>query len=259
MAPAAAISSSDYVELERTECLGSCPAYTVRIQADGEVSWHGEKFVTVLGARTAIVKSSDAKSLIRDFRERDFWSLCNSYTQQITDLPAQVTTVRIGNHQKSVLNYADSAQGWLKDLDSQIDLRANTHRWRHGDSALEKLPLMNVFHDVIDPKQGVTDLMISAGRDDLDKVKELLANGADANAQDSSGWTALMYALQLAHKPVVDTLLEYGVDVRVRSSAGQTPSWQPSEPSMIGTKNLRCFLLQIPISTRRTRTAKRHS
>ena len=41
------------IRLQRTECLGECPIYTVTIDARGTVTYEGEKFVRVIGRRTA--------------------------------------------------------------------------------------------------------------------------------------------------------------------------------------------------------------
>ncbi len=107
------------MELERTWCLGPCPVYIVRVQADGAVYWHGKKSVTVLGDQASRVNPSDAAALIQGFRDRGFWSLCGSYTQKITDLPASIKTVHVGNQEKRVLDYAQSAPKWLTDLEMQ--------------------------------------------------------------------------------------------------------------------------------------------
>ena len=116
-----ALSPNDYVELERTPCLGICPGYVVRIQADGSVHWQGQKSVTVLGGQNAKINPTGAAKPIRTFLSRGGWFLCSRYIQEITDLPSWTTTVRIGNREKRVLDYASSAPKWLRDLDSQID------------------------------------------------------------------------------------------------------------------------------------------
>ena len=216
------IRPNDYVELERWGCYGSCPVYTVRLYADGTVLWNGRKFVAVLGDQSGQVNPSDAAALIQSFRERGFWTLCSSYSQPISDGPTWLTTVHIGNHVKRVANYAETAPAWLTALDHQIDSLTDSHPWRVGDPSKEKMESLNVFRDFFDPKPGLTPLMIAAGGDDLAEVRRLCASGADANARDSSGWTALVYAAQLAHKPVMDALLDAGADVSVRSFTGQT-------------------------------------
>ena len=64
--------------------------------------------------------------------------------------------------------------------------------------------------------------MKAASRDDRRAVQRLLASGADPNATDASGWTALMYAAQSAHPSVVIALLQAGARAGQRSLAGET-------------------------------------
>ncbi|HEY4362916.1 MAG TPA: ankyrin repeat domain-containing protein [Bryobacteraceae bacterium] len=216
------ISSNDYVEFERTECFGSCPAYVVRVQANGMVSWHGKNFVAVEGDQTARVNPSEAKALIESSLKRGIWSLCSSYEQPITDLPTWITTLHVGKLEKRVQNYAQSAPAWLDDFDRNVDALADTHRWRHGDPRVEELDGRHIVQDADDPKPGVTALMRAAGRGDLAAVMDLLGQGADPNAQDSSGWSALIYALPDGRKEVLEALIKAGADPHVRSATGQT-------------------------------------
>ncbi len=81
---------------------------------------------------------------------------------------------------------------------------------------------------LIDPKQ--TPLMHAADAGDLRSVKELLASGADVNAQDQRGWTPLMHASKSlkANAEVVRTLIAAGADVNARDNAGRTALiWAP--------------------------------
>ena len=55
-----------------------------------------------------------------------------------------------------------------------------------------------------------TPLMEAALRGDTEKVKALLAQGADVNAKTRFGGTALMYAARNGHKEIVRILWEAG-------------------------------------------------
>jgi ankyrin repeat protein len=80
------------------------------------------------------------------------------------------------------------------------------------------------FSDILDsPKPGMTPLMRASGRGDIAEVRRLLAERVDTNAQDSSGWTALMYATS-ARQPIdiVYALLAAGADPNKKSAMGQT-------------------------------------
>lgn len=57
---------------------------------------------------------------------------------------------------------------------------------------------------------------------DAGKVEALLASGADANARDSEGVTALMLAANAGNLEMVKALLAAGADVSATDAAGWT-------------------------------------
>ena len=54
-------------------------------------------------------------------------------------------------------------------------------------------------------------------------VKALLRKGADVNARNREGRTALMFAIINLRTATVKTLLEFGADVNVQAHCGCTP------------------------------------
>jgi Domain of unknown function (DUF6438)/Ankyrin repeats (3 copies)/Ankyrin repeats (many copies) len=240
-APSGAISPSDYVEIERTACYGPCPVYVVRMQADGAVHWHGKDNVFAKGDRTASISPSDATAIVEEFRTASFWALRDSYSRDVTDSATLITIVHIADREKRVSDYASAGPQWLRDLDWQVETLVDTHRWRHGDPAAEKLdwPMLG---DASGAKPGVTALMSAAGKNDIAGLQRVLKAGADVNAQDSSGWTALMYASYGASKGVAQALLSAGADARLRSLTGQTAVMAAARPYHLGEENLNLLL-----------------
>ena len=57
---------------------------------------------------------------------------------------------------------------------------------------------------------GKTDLMRAAHRGQVLRVAQLLREGADVNARNGNGGTALMYAALGGHAEVIDVLLREG-------------------------------------------------
>jgi ankyrin repeat protein len=70
---------------------------------------------------------------------------------------------------------------------------------------------------------GRTPLHEAAARGDAPLVKDLLAAGANPNAQDDNGWTPLHFASQAVSEPVAALLLAAGSDVHMTDSVGNTP------------------------------------
>lgn len=78
---------------------------------------------------------------------------------------------------------------------------------------------------------GHTPIIMAAMRGHIDIIKELYANGADINAQDSDGWTALRYVVQDGWSnsrcnalKIIKVLLSCSkIDINVPDRRGQTP------------------------------------
>jgi len=69
---------------------------------------------------------------------------------------------------------------------------------------------------------GRTALDAASQRGDLDVVQALLAKGADVNAKDNNGLTALMLASPSGRVDVVQALLAKGADVNAKGNNGLT-------------------------------------
>jgi uncharacterized protein len=78
------------------------------------------------------------------------------------------------------------------------------------------------------PKKSTIDLSInklllqSAEKGHLEQVKALLKKGADVNARDTNGQTALMAAAGRGHLEMVKLLIDKGADVNANDENGQT-------------------------------------
>lgn len=64
--------------------------------------------------------------------------------------------------------------------------------------------------------------MVAAAKGLLPFVRELLARGADVNAEDLDNWTALLNAAKYGHTEVVRLLIEHGADIEQRDMGGWT-------------------------------------
>jgi len=81
---------------------------------------------------------------------------------------------------------------------------------KHGGKMGEELPLATLLEAVI--------------RDDLQGVKDFLANGADVNAPQVGDFTTPLHDAALnGHKEVAELLIEKGADVNAKNNDGETP------------------------------------
>ena len=75
---------------------------------------------------------------------------------------------------------------------------------------------ISIFADIND------ELIRSAKDGDIEKVKQLIVQGADVNAKDVSGKTALLWAAWYGHTEVVKLLIQAGADVNAKDDEGRT-------------------------------------
>jgi len=131
------------IQLRRTSCFGACPVYTVTIDARGEVTYVGEKFVRVVGRQTAHIDPSVVAKLLARAESIRFFELLDAYREihnpdgsvtTVTDLPTTIITIRANGRTKSVEDYL-AAPDALKGFEREIDEAAGTKRWTLGDGA----------------------------------------------------------------------------------------------------------------------------
>lgn len=218
------------ITLRRTGCFGTCPVYSVEIFENGRVIYTGSQFVQVSGERTSAIPKADVEKLVHDFLRIGYFSLKASYethknpdgtVEMISDLPTTYTSLRIGERTKSVKDYA-SAPRALKDLEWEIDRAANTHRWIDDDADdLKKWQFVqpDVYRRI---KPGLTRLMQDAGEGNLEGMEQQHEEGANVNAADETGWTALMLASAMCQDRAVGKLLAWGARLDSRDKNGDS-------------------------------------
>ena len=91
-----------------------------------------------------------------------------------------------------------------------------------GSNEVVKALLANGADVNAKDKYGATALMVASEKSYLEVVKALLAKGADVNAKDNNGVTALMVASGNGHTEVVNLLLANGADVNAKDNDGLT-------------------------------------
>jgi ankyrin repeat protein len=224
------LQPSDFVQLERKT--GFWPAYTVTIQADGNINWKGAPNEVFLNHPPTYVAPQQVQALIKRMNVQAFWNLCGRYFMPMTDGPTVIVTLHAGGREKHISDYFNGGPPVLQQFEGDIDALADSHRLIHGDP--EKELIGNIRFDAAFAKPGVTPLMRAAVIADVTQMRRLLENGANPNDRDSSGWTPLFYAAQGAKLGRVDAttsstaveaiklLLAVGANPNIPSFMGET-------------------------------------
>ncbi|MEA4924004.1 MAG: tetratricopeptide repeat protein [Syntrophomonadaceae bacterium] len=76
-------------------------------------------------------------------------------------------------------------------------------------------------------------LIIAAGYNEMDKVKDLLAQGASPSAAADTGWTALHEAIHRGNFEIAKVLITAGANVNAQVNLGTTPLMEAAESGNI--------------------------
>ncbi len=210
---AQAIPADFSVTLSRTRCFGTCPVYSVTIDARGKVSYEGSLFVRVEGKQTATIPISRVAELANAVDRIGFFKLDSKYEALAEDFPTTYVTVTKNSRRKQIKDYAAGPPA-LTGFEQLIDTVANTRKWVRIDG-----PTLQGMFDSGRPPS-VTEqsdfLLHAMGNDDIDVVEVLLAHGLDVNRPLSK-----RPLIHLARSPeMVAILKRAGADMTARTDEG---------------------------------------
>jgi len=207
------------IRLQRTSCLGPCPIYTVTIDARGTVTYEGERFVRVVGRRTAQIDKALVATLlsraerIRFFQMRDAYRVIENPDGTVgmaTDLPTKFVSVTVNGRTKNVEDYL-AAPDALGDFEREIDAAAGTKRWVFLDGdALEELTQSGW---VASGEDGAELLRQAIERDEVPIAQRLIELGAGLDGPPGNRLPPLMSARSNA---MVNLLVRAGANPNER-------------------------------------------
>jgi len=130
-----AISVTEDTEftLDRSECFGTCPSYSVRITSNGAVAYHGRRFVRVVGDATGQISSEVIERLLRDYLSAGYWDLSVPLDcpRMWSDDASATTSLTWNGRTHRVEHYHGNgcAPPVLTGLEQEIDDAATTAQW----------------------------------------------------------------------------------------------------------------------------------
>jgi hypothetical protein len=135
------------IKIERTPCYLQCPVYSVAIDAHGDVTYEGTRFVLTKGRQvdrvlvSRVAELYDASQRIGVFDLRDQYRMVRAADGSgaaVMDLPGTIVTVTAGGRTKRIEDYI-GAPGSLKDLERHVEEIARTNRWVSGVQQFARL------------------------------------------------------------------------------------------------------------------------
>ena len=117
------------ISMERTSCLGTCPAYLFRAFPDGSVTYTGEVYVDLVGKFEGCITKEELTNLKNLFDEADYFGFANVYSANITDLPTTYLYYDNGAQNSKVTNYYRAPES-LKKLENDVESFINAIDWQ---------------------------------------------------------------------------------------------------------------------------------
>ncbi len=246
--PAIAQQEHAAIMLERFPCFGSCPAYLLRIDSSGAVSFKRGAPASWLEEETSTITADQFQALVAEFTKIHFFELKDVYPPRAEDLPEAIIELTLNGNMKRIKHGGDrppygSGPPELEKLERTIERVVNVHRWLHADPA-RFTPRFTLQSPVSGPhmgggedlknedyvrqdaytriKPGMNLLMQAAGEGDAAAIRRVLQAGENVNAADETGWTALMIAAVAVQPESVSAILEAGAQVNQRDDHRDT-------------------------------------
>jgi len=100
----------------------------------------------------------------------------------------------------------------------------------HASSEGDTQQVLTQLANGVDPNStipvlGTPAIVLAAAEGHLETVRTLIGRGADVNAEDSAGWTALHAATRNGHKDIVVLLLDHGARIKPATWYNPTPMY----------------------------------
>jgi ankyrin repeat protein len=194
------------MSLSRTGCFGTCPSYSVEIHGNGDVIYHGNGCVLIMGEHHASIPRGAVTNLLQAFRNTDYFSLRDSYTQPVTDNPTYTTSIEFDGHKKSVTDYVGAGAGMpdvVTELEEKIDELAGTDKWI-GETS-ETWPALKAehwnFRTDTEDNRALFANVVARGSSEL--VEDFIGAGAPALTANKGGQSAVVNAAEKGNLDLV--------------------------------------------------------
>lgn len=120
------------ISLEKTTCMGPCPAYKVEIFASGLVLFNGKSNHEMIGKYKSQLDPQALEQLVEKFRSANFFKYKSSYTGDVNDLPTTYIFFKNNGEEKMIQDYYNAPQT-LKELEKLVIDLVPALKWKKLD------------------------------------------------------------------------------------------------------------------------------
>ncbi|MBX9850224.1 MAG: hypothetical protein K2X86_00525 [Cytophagaceae bacterium] len=111
---------SSVIIMEKTECYGYCPVYSITIDGTGKVIYEGKKHVKKVGKFERQLSGKEISTIFSAFEHSDFFKLQNEYTAGVSDMPTVYVTFEHQGQKKKITDYYGAPES-LKKLEELVE------------------------------------------------------------------------------------------------------------------------------------------
>lgn len=136
--PAPLVDADTLITLERSDCYGVCPVYSLSVSGEGAVSYVGSSYVKVRGEASSQIEVPRVQELVNEMWDSGYLDMVEPSPcgTSITDAPSATTSLRLGQQTHRVVHYHGNpcSPATLTTLEDRIDEVAGSARWLRCDT-----------------------------------------------------------------------------------------------------------------------------
>lgn len=113
--------ASDFsIEIIHSGCRGNCPAFTIKVDSEGNASYEGRRAVEMMGMYKKTLDSKTMSALSAVITDGKFFDFDDAYGAEVADIPAIITTVTMNGKTKRVEDVRNAPKE-LKELEAKME------------------------------------------------------------------------------------------------------------------------------------------
>lgn len=109
-----AITSEDFISLNRSGCYGTCPIYQFKVFGNGNVVYYGRQFVDKLGIFNGKLSEADTKQFFEVANSINIFSFPDQYPIDNVDFPQFVFEYQRGENIKTIRGNTNTDESLIK-------------------------------------------------------------------------------------------------------------------------------------------------